>query len=67
MDQVWDHSENFLAVTNEADKFRENAPYITTKIWLTSTDQKQITVLSLLEVPLTKNLAKLIDHILYYT
>ena len=22
MDQVWDYSENFLAVTNEADYFR---------------------------------------------
>ena len=29
MDQNWDHSVNFLAVTNEADYFPENAPYIT--------------------------------------
>ena len=42
MNQVWDSSENVLAVTNEADYFRENAPYITTKIWLTSTDLKNI-------------------------
>ena len=40
MDHGSDRSENVLAVTNEADYFQENAPYITTNIWLTSTDLK---------------------------
>ena len=31
MDQVWDHSENFLALTNKADYFQENGPYISTE------------------------------------
>ena len=34
MDQLsLNHSETYFAVTNEADYFLENAPYITTKIW----------------------------------
>ena len=43
MNQVWYYCDIFFAVTN----FWENAPYITPKIWLTSTDLKNVSGIDL--------------------